>query len=184
MKLIEIHDWSEERGLNNQAPDRNGFCAFIAEEIGEAVVAGTKSIVEEYIDACCDIVVFAIGDMYKRGFKVSEVLGDSDVNEILQESLYESKTDNYIFEMNYLLYEFLESTTPEQEQEVMKNMFIISGREVSMLGYDFSKCMDEVMKEINSRVGSYNPEVKKWLKDKSPEAQANWYKADFSKCKV
>jgi streptogramin lyase len=44
--------------------------------------------------------------------------------------------------------------------------------------------MGEVIKEINSRVGAYNPETKKWQKDKSPEAQAKWYTANFSDCKL
>jgi len=183
MKLIEIYKWSEERGLNNQTPDRNGFCAFIAEEIGEAVDAIIKQDAEAYIDACCDIVVFAVGDMYKRKFDVTSIKDNEDVTESLSDTFYEFETENYIFEMNYLLYKFLEAKTPEEEFEAMKNMFVTSGREVEMLGYDFSKCMDEVMKEINSRVGSYSEEHKKWLKDKSPEAQANWYKADFSKCR-
>lgn len=184
MKLIEIFNWAEERGLNDQKPDRNGFCAFIAEEIGEAVEASIENDIHGYIDACCDIVVFAAGDMYKRKFNVDKYLGDTiDISEVLSNSYYEDKTNHYLFEINYLLYNFLEAKNPDQEATAMKNMVIASGREVEMLGYDFSKCMDEVMKEINSRVGSYDPEVKKWIKDKSPEAQAKWYKADFSKCK-
>lgn len=184
MKLIEIYDWAEERGLNNQTPDRNGFCAFIAEEIGEAIEAYIKNDTHGFIDACCDIVVFAAGDMYKRKFNVDKYLGDQiDVGMVLANSYYEDKTENYIFEIGLLLYDFLEAKNPDQEAEAMKNMVIVSGREVERLGYSFSKCMDEVMKEINSRVGSYDPTVKKWIKDKSPEARAKWYKADFSKCR-
>jgi len=183
MKLIEIYDWAEERGLNDQTPDRNGFCAFIAEEVGEEVAAIRNNNIHEKVDAACDIVVFSIGDMFKRGFKVIDVFGDQDVNAILYSSPYEPINKDYVYEMNYLIHNFLEAKTPEEEFESMKGMFLLSGKEVETLGYDFSKCMDEVMKEINSRVGSYSEEHKKWLKDKSPEAQANWYKADFSKCK-
>jgi len=182
MKLKEIWEWAEERGLNNQTPDRNGFGAFIAEENGEAVEAIMNQDVEGYVDACCDNVVFAVGDMYKRGFEVEDILGSGHIYEWLSESQYERITQDYIHEMTYLLYKFLEAKSPEEESEVMKNITIVSLREVSMLGYDPDKCMDEVMKEINSRVGSYSEEHKKWMKDKSPEAQANWYKADFSKC--
>ena len=38
----------------------------------------------------------------------------------------------------------------------------------------------ETAEEINSRVGDIIDG--KFIKDKSPEAQANWYKADYSKC--
>lgn len=47
------------------------------------------------------------------------------------------------------------------------------------LGYDPDLAMDEVLQEIETRVGSIQDG--KFVKDKSPEAQANWYKADFTK---
>ncbi|WP_219811303.1 hypothetical protein, partial [Campylobacter concisus] len=39
----------------------------------------------------------------------------------------------------------------------------------------------ETIKEISSRTGSYNPAISKWIKDKSPEAQAKWYKANYQR---
>ena len=44
--------------------------------------------------------------------------------------------------------------------------------------------LQECLSEISSRVGAYSDDEKKWLKDKSPEAQANWVQADYSKSKV
>ena len=44
--------------------------------------------------------------------------------------------------------------------------------------------MNEVIKEISSRSGAYDPTTKKWQKDKSPEAQLKWYTADFTDCKI
>jgi len=55
---------------------------------------------------------------------------------------------------------------------------------VEQLGYRFESCMAETLKEIDSRVGSVNPETGKWEKDRSPKAQAKWYKADYSRCKL
>ena len=49
-------------------------------------------------------------------------------------------------------------------------------------GYDPELVMLEVTKEINSRVGSIDDNGK-FQKDKSPEAKANWYQADYTKCK-
>jgi len=53
--------------------------------------------------------------------------------------------------------------------------------EMYHLGYDPEKCLGEIYKEINSRTGTMVNG--KFKKDKSPEAKAKWYKADFSKCK-
>lgn len=47
------------------------------------------------------------------------------------------------------------------------------------LGYDPEIALGETAKEINSRVGEMVNG--KFEKDLSPEAQANWYKADYSK---
>lgn len=50
---------------------------------------------------------------------------------------------------------------------------------IRKINYDPDVVMDEVIKEIESRVGSIQDG--KFVKDRSPEAVANWYKADFSK---
>ncbi|MCH9712813.1 MAG: hypothetical protein K0U20_09340 [Proteobacteria bacterium] len=59
---------------------------------------------------------------------------------------------------------------------------VFAGGEVNKLGYSNEKCLIEVGKEINSRVGEIVDG--KFTKDKSPEAMKNWYKADFSNCKL
>lgn len=109
-----IKDWSDERLITQQTPDRNGFLAMIVEELGEFLEAKDDT---GRIDAMADIIVFAYG-------------------------------------------------------------------EIAKYGYDGDKVMDEVIKEISSRTGAYSEETKKWQKDKSAEAQARWYTADFSQCKL
>ena len=109
-----IKEWSDERLITQQEPDRNGFVSMIVEELGEFLESKDDN---GRIDAMADIIVFAYGEMAKYG-------------------------------------------------------------------YDGDKVMDEVIKEISSRVGAYDPETKKWQKDRSPEAQANWYTADLDSCKV
>jgi hypothetical protein len=109
-----IKEWSDERLITQQEPDRNGFVSMIVEELGEFI---ESSEIDGRIDAMADIIVFAYG-------------------------------------------------------------------EIAKYGYDGDKVMDEVIKEISSRVGAYNPDTKKWQKDKSPEAQANWYSANFTNCKL
>lgn len=109
-----IKEWSDERLITQQEPDRNGFVSMIVEELGEFI---ESTEIDGRIDAMADIIVFAYG-------------------------------------------------------------------EIAKYGYDGDKVMDEVIKEISSRVGAYNPDTKKWQKDKSPEAQANWYSANFTNCKL
>ena len=109
-----IKEWSDERMITIQKPDRNGFIAMIVEECGEFLESKDT---DGRIDAMADIIVFCYGEMAKYG-------------------------------------------------------------------YNGDKVMDEVIKEISSRRGAYQPDVGKWMKDKSPEAQALWYKADFTKCKI
>ena len=52
---------------------------------------------------------------------------------------------------------------------------------IMKLGYNPECVLQEVSKEINSRVGKIVDG--KFQKDLSDEAKANWYKADFSKCR-
>lgn len=80
--------------------------------------------------------------------------------------------------------EFIEAPDTEGRIDAMADIIVFAYGEIAKYGYDGDKVMDEVIKEISSRVGAYNPETKKWQKDKSPQAQAKWYTADFSKCKL
>lgn len=78
--------------------------------------------------------------------------------------------------------EFLESKNDEGRIDAMADIIVFAYGEIAKYGYDGDKVMHEVIKEIDSRVGAYNPDTKKWQKDRSPEAQAKWYTANFSDC--
>ena len=81
--------------------------------------------------------------------------------------------------------EFLEAgENVDGRIDAMADIIVFAYGEMAKYGYHGDKVMGEVIKEINSRVGAYNPETKKWQKDKSPEAQAKWYTANFSDCKL
>lgn len=58
---------------------------------------------------------------------------------------------------------------------------VFGGGEVGKLGYNNEACLAEVSKEINSRAGEMKDG--KFTKFKTEEAMANWYKANFTKCK-
>ena len=68
--------------------------------------------------------------------------------------------------------------------DALADIIVLSANHIGQMGYDLDLVMKEVVKEISSRTGSVNPTTGKWEKDTSPEAQANWYKADYSTCKV
>jgi len=80
--------------------------------------------------------------------------------------------------------EFLESKDNHGRIDAMADIIVFAYGEMAKYGYDGDKVMDEVIKEISSRDGVYDFNTKKWQKDKSPEAQANWYTADFTNCKL
>ena len=52
------------------------------------------------------------------------------------------------------------------------------------MGYDYFKCMNETLKEVESRKGAFNSESGKWEKFKDEESQKLWYKADYNSCKI
>jgi len=68
--------------------------------------------------------------------------------------------------------------------DALADLIVLSTNHMAQLGYDLDLVMKETLKEISSRTGSVNPATGKWEKDKSPSAQADWHKADYSTCKV
>ena len=51
-------------------------------------------------------------------------------------------------------------------------------------GYDFDLAMSETLKQINSRTGAWNEDLKKWVKDTSDEAREKEYQANFDLAKL
>jgi len=72
-----IKEWSDERLITQQDPDRNGFVSMIVEELGEFLEAKSD---EGRIDAMGDIIVFAYGEMAKYGYN-----GDKVMDEVIRE---------------------------------------------------------------------------------------------------
>ena len=72
--------------------------------------------------------------------------------------------------------------TPEQIVDAFCDIIVFATGSIRKVGYNPEIAMEEVLKEINSRTGKIIDN--KYVKDKSPEAQAKWYTADFSKAKI
>lgn len=73
---------------------------------------------------------------------------------------------------------------PDDKVDAKFDGIVFKLQDIAQLGYDPIKVLIEGFKEINSRVGAYNLESGKWEKDTSDEAKSNWYKADYSKCRI
>jgi hypothetical protein len=80
--------------------------------------------------------------------------------------------------------EFLEAKDEHGRIDAIGDIIVFAYSELAKYGYNGDKVMDEIIREISTRSGAYDPATKKWQKDKSPEAQAKWYAADFNGCKL
>jgi predicted HAD superfamily Cof-like phosphohydrolase len=70
----------------------------------------------------------------------------------------------------------------EDQVDAFADVIVFACGALTKLGYDPEKVLIEVGKEINSREGVMING--KFVKHKTPEAKAKWYKANFSKCKM
>jgi len=110
---------------------------------------------------------------------------ETEVLHILEELVemlgYESL---YAREKAKTIYQHFKNHEPVEEEKLVDafaDIIVFSVGSIMKLGYDPKCILDEVQKEINSRVGHID-ESGKFIKDKSPEAKAKWYKADYSQC--
>ena len=72
--------------------------------------------------------------------------------------------------------------TPEQVVDAAGDIIVFATGLIRKMGYCPEEAMHEVLKEIESRGGSIIDG--KFTKDKSPEAQAKWYKANFGNAEI
>ena len=82
------------------------------------------------------------------------------------------------------LTELLRANSVEDEVDALCDIIVFSINAIEAKGYNAEICMQEVIKEISSRNGDFNPELNKWEKFRTPEAMALWYSADFNKAKL
>lgn len=88
---------------------------------------------------------------------------------------------NPMAEMGHLLEEmteFARAGSPEGAIDALCDIIVFATGTIWKLGYDPEKCMQEVLKEINDRGGSFDESIGKWVK----ELKETQYKADFNAC--
>ena len=71
MWIRGIYKWNEERGLLDQKPSKGTAVTMLHEEIRELNFAEN---IEEEIDALCDIIVIATGEIMKRRYRVNDCM--------------------------------------------------------------------------------------------------------------
>ena len=190
--LTEIYkgldEWRAERGITPES-QREGYIRNVMEEFGELATAlreyerfskpsypypkNKKYAEHGIIDALCDIAVFTIN--------AGVDIGEAKRTEI---ELKKSSLD-----ADYILKQMVErcafiSYFEWSEAKSFNIILINCAYLCEYYGFNFQIAMDETIKEISSRTGSYDNASKKWVKDESDEAKAKWYKADYEKARI
>ena len=160
----KLTQWMDQRNLDING-QRKGFVSNIQEEMTEYFTAKDNN---QRIDALCDITVFCINAM-KKYQKESIKEPESVANVIPSVTL--GKQLDYITQNKF-------------SKDSLESMIDICYTLAIEMGYDFKKAMDETIKEISSRTGSFDESLNKWIKDTSDEARAKWYKANYDLAKL
>ncbi|MCZ6159126.1 hypothetical protein [Campylobacter ureolyticus] len=169
LKIQELlKQWRDERHLTFQS-QMDGLVGNLCEEMAEYYRATND---DEKIDALCDMGVFALNSLC-CDLKDAREYFEKKEKPIMDKFLF-IRAFGLIQEMGigtHTLVKFLYLFIKEIESEM------------NVMGYDFYKCMLETIQEISSRTGHYDENIHKFIKDKSPKAQAKWYRANYERCK-
>lgn len=166
-----LEKWRESRDLTLES-QKQGLVLNLLEELVEF---GRAKNEYEKIDALCDMYVFLL-----NAYEI-ESLPDWKLDSIAVDFGSLLSTIETICNWKYseIILDFEVSF-----DEILQGLALRFELAMKDLGYEPYLCMYETLQEIESRVGAYNPVLKKWCKDFSLEAQAKWYKADYAKCKL
>lgn len=186
----QLKAWRAERGITAQS-QKEGYLVNVMEELGELATAlreyerfskpsypypkNKKYAEHGIIDALCDICVFTInaGADIPCTFKHTEI-----------------ELKEFRLGADYILKQIVEkcagfSFFDSWDDEKCFNIILINCAYLcEYYGFDFQIAMDETIKEISSRTGSYDEASKKWVKDESDEAKAKWYSANYELARI
>ena len=129
----------------------------------------------EIIDALCDISVFTIN-----------AGADINCNEKLESINTTTQTTRCNSSLSFLLSECGNfDYYGKLSSYVCFNQILLSCAKLcEQYGFNFEIAMLETIKEISSRIGAYDENAKKWVKDESDEAKSKWYKADYELARI
>lgn len=171
----QLAEWRKERHLTIESQEV-GLVSNVLEELTEFSRATN---VDEMVDALCDITVFYLNSI--GSIREKENIEFKPVSSIMFDQVAIFKNVAQKQEISYLLARGIIDNLFNYNQ---MNLLILVNNYLARLGYDYFKCMNETIKEISSRTGHYDETIGKFVKDTSDEAQAKWYKANYSLCKA
>lgn len=187
----ELTKWREERSitLESQLP---GLTSNLLEEVTELSRA-TELV--DVIDAMLDYNVFLANAI--EGIDIDPILDPEIIKEIEEKHKKLSVMTNedlalYKKSLISLLLEGIRAsiaiTMPNIKQEHIDsfteyfNGIIINIKSsITLLNYDYAKCLEEVMKAIHTRKGHWDSTISKFVKDK---VQPDRYEPDYTNCKL
>ena len=187
----ELAKWREERSitLESQLP---GLTSNLLEEVTELSRA-TELV--DVIDAMLDYNVFLANAI--EGIDINPILDPGIVKEIEEKHKKLSVMTNedlalYKKSLISLLLEGIRAsiaiTMPNIKQEhidsfteYLNGIIINIKSSITLLNYDYAKCLEEVMKAIHTRKGHWDSTISKFVKDK---VQPDRYEPDYTNCKL
>jgi len=151
-----IKEWNEERGLIKTPKDINlvNEFSFIVEEILEGLTNLKSEEAREYAKTLTKTI--ASGNIKYLCDLIEE--HNLDIEQDGGDEIIPLSNDEVV--------------------DALCDIKVFASGSIRKLGYDADIAMDETLKEIESRVGKQIDG--KFVKDKSDEAKAKWYKADYS----
>lgn len=187
----ELTKWREERSitLESQLP---GLTSNLLEEVTELSRA-TELV--DVIDAMLDYNVFLANAI--EGIDIDPVLDPEILKEIEEKhkklsvmtqedlALYKKSLISLLLEgirasiaitMPNIKQEHIDSFT-----EYLNGIIINIKSSITLLNYDYAKCLEEVMKAIHTRKGHWDSTISKFVKDK---IQPDRYEPDYTNCKL
>lgn len=153
-----IVEWNEERLLikSPEELDMVNEMAYILEEVIEGLTPTKSEQAREHALVLAKSI--ALGELPAIVSKIKQ---------------YQSDTPCFIPKTDETMNNFVDA---------LGDIKVFATGSIRKAGYDPDLAMEEVLQEIESRTGQVING--KYTKDKSPEAQAKWYKADFDNAKI
>lgn len=184
----QLKAWRHERGITAES-QKEGYIVNVMEELGELATAlreyerfskpsypypkNKKYAEHGIIDALCDISVFTIN-------------AGADIPCEVKPLIIEPKREFSIASIFVAIADFIRADNNGAPFNYYDFALILKycASVCEQYGFDFQIAMDETIKEISSRTGSYDENAKKWVKDESNEAKAKWYQANYELARI
>lgn len=169
----ELKKFRKERGLEHEAGDVFGNTLLETGEVHKEIIKNnTLGIIEEFADH----VIYAINGMEATGHDAKsniERINKHDSQLLENPSPKAAVSCILIALANYNL---------EKDIKALALVAKISLNAIEALGFHAVACVTEKAKCINSRKGSHDKELGKWVKD-SNQPKEEIYKPDYLSCK-